>query len=343
MTNDPEKLGVAIVGYGYWGPNLARNAQESPSLRPVRICDLSEALRAKAAAKHPQAVVTDSFDDTLEDPAVEAVFIATPPATHFPLALKALQAGKHVLVEKPLARTSKECLALMEEAEKRGRVLMVDHTFAYTGAVRKARELSASSLGDLLYYDSVRINLGLFQRDVNVLWDLAVHDLAILDNVTGLRPVAVSATGLAHVEGYPANTAYLTLFYEEAFVAHVHCSWMAPVKIRRTLLGGSRKMIVYDDLEPTEKIKVYDKGISLNPTDEEKYDMRVDYRTADVHSPKVVAKEALAALLEEFADCVRTGRKPLTDAASGLRVVSILEAADESLRLRGVPMELFLQ
>lgn len=343
MTNDSEELGVAIVGYGYWGPNLARNAQESSAMRPARICDLSERLRAKASAKHPQAAVTDSFDETLEDPDVDAVFIATPPATHFPLALKALQADKHVLVEKPLAQTSEECLILMEEAEKRGRTLMVDHTFAYTGAVRKTRELAASSLGDLLYYDSVRINLGLFQRDVNVLWDLAVHDLAILDNVTGLRPVAVSATGLAHVEGYPANTAYLTLYYEEAFVAHVHCSWMAPVKIRRTLLGGSRKMIVYDDLEPTEKIKVYDKGISLNPTDEEKYDMRVDYRTADVHSPKVEGKEALAALLEEFADCVRTGRKPLTDAAGGLRVVSILEAADESLRLRGAPVELSLQ
>ena len=341
MKNEQGKLGVAIVGYGYWGPNLARNVQESSTLQLIHICDLLEPLRAKAAVQHPQTKITASFEEALENSDLEVVIIATPPTTHFRLARKALEAGKHVLVEKPLAHTSEECRILLKEAKKRGRVLMVDHTFAYTGAVRKVRELT-SALGPLNYYDSVRINLGLFQRDVNVLWDLAVHDLAILDNITGLRPIAVSATGLAHVQGYPTNTAYLTLFYEGAFIAHIHCSWMAPVKIRRTLLGGNRKMIVYDDLEPTEKIKVYDKGISLNPTDEEKDDMRVDYRTADVYSPKVEGKEALSALLEELVDCVHTDRRPLTDGASGLRVVSILEAADKSLRLRGAPVELSL-
>jgi predicted dehydrogenase len=333
-------MGVAVIGFGYWGPNLARNIQESQQVSLVYICELSEDLHQLAANRHPQTKITSSFEQVLNDPSVKAVLVATPPDTHFPLAMKALRADKHVLVEKPMAKSTKECRLLMEEAHKRNLVLMVDHTFAYTGAVKKMKALAANDLGELQYYDSVRINLGLFQRETNVLWDLAVHDLAILDNVTGIRPVTVSATGLAHMEGYPVNTAYITIFYDVPFIAHIHCSWMAPVKIRRTLLGGSRKMIIYDDLEPTEKIKVYDKGITINPTPAEKYDMRIDYRTADVLSPKLDGGEALSALVEEFSLAIRTGIPPVTDAASGLRVVSILEAADQSLRLRGTPVEL---
>ena len=339
MTRD-NKMGAAVIGFGYWGPNLARNISGSNVLRLDYICDLSAKNRSMAASEYQGTKVTGSLEEILSDSSVGAIFIATPPSTHFSLALKSLDAGKHVLVEKPLANSSKECRILIEKAENRGCTLMVDHTFAYTGAVRKMKALAASSLGVLQYYDSVRINLGLFQRDVNVLWDLAVHDLAILDNITSLKPVAISATGHAHVEGYPANSAYLTLFYEESFIAHIHCSWMAPVKIRRTLLGGSEKMVVYDDLEPTEKIKVYDKGISLNPSSKEKYDLRVDYRTADILSPKVDGREALASMIEEFANAIRTNSKPLTDAMSGMRIVAILESADISLSKRGAPIDI---
>ena len=332
------KLNVAIVGYGYWGPNLARNVELSLGLELVCICDFSTEILNRAFINHPKAKTVTSIEDALNLKNLDAVIIATPPSTHFALGMKALKKGKHVLIEKPLAQTSEECRLLIDEAQSRNLILMVDHTFAYTGAVKKMNELAESSLGDLLYYDSVRINLGLFQRDVNVMWDLAVHDLSILDLITGFAPKAVSATGLAHVDGYPTNTAYLTLYYQKSFIAHIHCSWMAPVKIRQTLLGGSSKMIVYDDLEPTEKIKVYDKGISLNPTDEEKYDMRVDYRTADMYSPKINSTEALAMLVQEFAECVFSNRRPLTDATSGLRVVSILEAADISLSEGGAPV-----
>lgn len=332
------KLNVAVIGYGYWGPNLARNVELSEEFELVCICDFSEATLKKASTNHANVKLVTSIEDALKLEHLDAIIIATPASSHFALGMKALKKNKHVLIEKPLAQTSKECRLLIDEAKARNLVLMVDHTFAYTGAVRKMNDLAKTSLGNLLYYDSVRINLGLFQRDVNVMWDLAVHDLSILDLVTGFTPKAVSATGLAHVDGYPTNTAYLTLYYENSFIAHIHCSWMAPVKIRQTLLGGSDKMIVYDDLEPTEKIKVYDKGILLNPTDEEKYDMRVDYRTADMYSPKLNSDEALAMLIQEFAECLSSNRKPITDANSGLRVVSILEAADISLSKHGVPV-----
>ncbi len=217
---------------------------------------------------------------------------------------------------------------------------MVDHTFNYTGAVNKMKDLASKELGKLNYYDSVRINLGLFQKDTNVLWDLAVHDLAILDNLTGLVPVSVSATGIAHMKGFPVNTAYLTIFYETSFIAHIHCSWMAPVKIRRTLLGGSKKMIVYDDLEPTEKIKIYDKGIVIDPTLEQKKDLRIDYRTADVLSPKLDDSEALGRVVLDFHQAITSGKTPLSDSSSGYRVVSILEAADKSILQKGVPVKL---
>jgi predicted dehydrogenase len=338
--NKENKLSSAVIGYGYWGPNLARNISTSEEFELKYICEPKPESKNLALVKYPHCHIISNYLDMLKDNEINAVFIATPPSTHFSIALDALRHGKHVLVEKPLACSSVECLKLIEEAEKHSCILMVDHTFTFTGAVRKMKELSTSSIGDLLYYDSVRINLGLFQRDVNVLWDLAVHDLSILDNVSNFTPVAVSATGHAHVEGYPCNTAYLTLFYDESFIAHIHCSWMAPVKIRKTLLGGSKKMIVYDDLEPTEKIKVYDKGISINPTPEEKYDLRVDYRSADVFSPKLDGNEALRLMLDEFYKSISVGRMPTTDPLSGMRIVSILESADISLSQKGEPVEI---
>ena len=250
--------------------------------------------------------------------------------------MAALQAGKHVLVEKPIASNAAEASRLIDEAARRRLVLMVGHTFVYTGAVRKIRSLvQTGELGDIYYYDSVRINLGLFQHDVNVLWDLAVHDLSIMDYALSRQPAAVSATGLAHVTGRPEDIAYLTMFFEDKLIAHVHVSWLAPVKVRRTLLGGSRRMIVYDDLEVSEKVKVYDRGISVNPSPENTYQMLVGYRAGDMWAPKLEVMEALAHESAHFLTCVSTGQRPDTDGECGLRVVRLLEAATESMARQG--------
>jgi predicted dehydrogenase len=267
---------------------------------------------------------------------VDAVVVATPVSSHFDLAMRALQADKHVLVEKPITDNAADAERLIDEAKRRRRTLMVDHTFAYTAAVRKIRELVVSgALGEIYYYDSVRINLGLFQPDVNVLWDLAAHDLAIMDFVLDARPVAVSATGLAHVPNEPENLAYLTMFFDQRIIAHAHVSWLAPVKVRRTLVGGSRRMVVYDDLEASEKIKVYDRGISVKPDSEDAYQMRIGYRSGDMSAPHLGVSEALQVEAQHFIDCVRSGDTPLTDGAAGLRVVRLLEAANASMAAQG--------
>src|SRR5688572_7944190 len=327
---------VGVIGYGYWGPNLVRNFAETAGARVGFVSDLSEQRLAVAARRHPGIKTSTNARDLIEDPGVDAVVIATPVNRHFELALAALRAGKHVLVEKPLTSTSEHALQLIDEAERRRLVLMVDHTFVYTGAVTKMRELVvAGELGDIYYYDSVRINLGLFQHDVNVLWDLAVHDLSIMDFVLDRRPTAVSATGLAHVAGKPENIAYLTMFFEDRLIAHIHVNWLAPVKVRRTLLGGSRRMIVFDDLEASEKIKVYDRGISVNPSSENVYEMLVGYRTGDMWAPKLAVAEALGDVARHFIDCVTTGKRPITDGEAGLRVVRLLEAATASMGAQG--------
>jgi predicted dehydrogenase len=288
--------------------------------------------------------VTDDYNAVLGNPDIQAVAIATPVSSHFRLAMSALMAGKHVLVEKPMTATAEEARRLVDEAARRNLVLAVDHTFIHTGAVRKMRELVSEGLGEIYYYDSVRVNLGLFQHDVSVLWDLAVHDLSIMDYVLPSRPVAVSATGVSHIAGEPENIAYLNLFFESNLIAHIHVNWLAPVKVRRTLLGGSSKMIVYDDLEPSEKIKVYDKGITLNgnpqKNGEKVYQMLVGYRTGDMWAPRLDASEALGLELRQFIDCIRSGEAPCADGHAGLRVVRILEAASQSLSQRGRVIEL---
>jgi predicted dehydrogenase len=245
--------------------------------------------------RYPAVESTASFSDLLDDPRVDAIAIATPVASHFDLALRALQAGKHVFVEKPIAASAQDAQRLIDEAARRRLVLAVDHTLVHTGAVQKMRELVVETLGEIYYYDSVRVNLGLFQHDVSVVWDLAVHDLAIMDYVLPAKPVAVSASGARHIAGKPENIAYLNLFFENNLIGHVHVNWLAPVKIRRTLIGGSRKMIVYDDLEPSEKIKVYDKGITLgsggaDANDEKLYQIMIGYRTGDMWAPQVDIK-----------------------------------------------------
>jgi predicted dehydrogenase len=267
---------------------------------------------------------------------VDAVLVATPVDTHFDMALAALRAGKHVLVEKPVTATSAQARILMDEAARRRLLLMVDHTFVYTGAVRKMRELAETGeLGDIYYYDSVRVNLGLFQHDVNVLWDLAVHDLSIMDFVLRQQPVAVSATGFAHVQGRPENIAYMTMFFDTSLIAHVNVNWLSPVKVRRTLLGGSRRMVVFDDLEASEKIKVYDRGISLNPSPENVYQMLIGYRAGDMWAPQIAVSEALAVEAAHFVACIRDGAAPITGGEAGLNVVRLLEAATESMGQQG--------
>jgi predicted dehydrogenase len=305
------------------------------------VADLSPERLAQAASRYPSLRTTADYHEILADPKIDAVAIATPVSTHFALAREALRAGKHVLVEKPLAASSQEALQLIEEAERRKRVLLVDHTFVYTGAVRKIRELVASGdLGDIYYYDSVRVNLGLFQHDVSVIWDLGVHDLSIMDYVLGQEPRAVSATGIRHVADRPESLAYLTLFFDGNLLAHFHLNWLAPVKVRKTLIGGSRKMIVYDDLEPSEKLKVYDTGITVNDSVESVYKTLISYRTGDMWSPRLDLTEALRSEAEHFRDCIEKGQRPITDGQAGLRVVRILEAASQSMAERGRPVEI---
>jgi predicted dehydrogenase len=337
-------IGIAVVGYGYWGPNLVRNFWETPGARLVSVCDLRTERLSGVQTRYPAVEITANFAEVLSDPRVDAIAIATPVSSHYELALRALQAGKHVFVEKPIAATAEQAERLVAEAERRKLVLAVDHTFVHTGAVRKMRELVESGLGDVYYYDSVRVNLGLFQHDVSVVWDLAVHDLSIMDYVLPAKAVAVSATGMSHVAGEPENIAYLNLFFESNLIAHIHVNWLAPVKIRRTLVGGSSKMIVYDDLEPSEKIKVYDKGITVNGNGngngEKKYQMLVGYRTGDMWAPQLDMKEALGVELKEFIGCIEQSRIPIADGHAGLRVVRILEAATKSLAQRGRVIEL---
>lgn len=336
---------VGIIGYGYWGPNLVRNFFEAAEAQVSCVSDLRAERLALVSSRYPTVRTTQNFRELIEDPSIDAVAIATPVSTHYELALRGLQEGKHVLVEKPLASNTDQVQHLMDVAQKQNRVLMVDHTFVYTGAVRKIHELvDSGSLGEIYYYDSARVNLGLFQHDVNVLWDLAVHDLSIMDYVLPFRPCAVSATGLNHVPGGTENIAYLTLFFEGSQIAHIHSNWLAPVKLRRTLIGASRKMIVYDDLEQSEKIKVYDKGITVNnqQNPEKLYQMLVGYRTGDMWAPQIDGTEALRREIDHFLDCIQKQEEPVTGGSSGLRVVEILEAASQSMMQRGRPVELRL-
>ena len=327
---------VAVVGYGYWGPNLLRNFTECPDTEVCAVADLNPARLQHIRQRYPRIETTADYREILANSQIDAVAIATPVSTHFSLAMAALQAGKHVLVEKPITLNSEQALQLIEEAERRNLVLMVDHTFVYTGAVRKIRELIASgTLGDLYYYDSTRVNLGLFQHDVDVIWDLAVHDLSILEFIIPGFPVAVSATGLGHVKGAAENIAYVTAFYESSLIAHLNVNWLSPVKIRRTLIGGSRQMIVYDDLESSEKVKLYDKGITVKNGPESLYKLLVGYRSGDMYCPQLDVTEALRIELQHFADCIENGKTPITDGWSGLRVVRVLEAATLSMKEKG--------
>ncbi len=332
---------LGVIGYGYWGPNLVRNFMEAPGSTVMAVCDLRAERLATVQSRYPSIRTLTNWQDLLNDPEIDALAIATPVSSHFELAMAALGANKHVLVEKPLASTSEQALQLIDEAARRQRVLMVDHTFVYTGAVRKIRELIANNaLGEIYYYDAVRVNLGLFQHDVNVIWDLAIHDLSIMDYVLPSRALAVSATGISNIPGQPENVAYITLFFANPQIAHVHVNWLTPVKVRHTLIGGSEKMILYDDLEPSEKVKIYDRGVTVSQSPEAVYEMLVSYRSGDMWAPRLEATEALLTEALHFIDCVNNGTRPETDGQAGLRLIQIVEAAERSLRARGKLIEI---
>lgn len=334
---------VGLLGYGYWGPNLMRNLEESRAASITGVCD-HRSDRLTAATQHrPTLRTTNDPTEILRDPATDAVVIATPLETHFELAMEALRNGKHVLVEKPFCASSEQASKLIEEAAQRRLTLMVDHTFVYSGAVRKMQEIvHAGELGDLYYYSSMRFNLGLYRSDVNVVWDLAPHDFSIIDHLCDERPVEVSAVGVGHVEAGLEDTAYITVFFESSFLVHVGVSWLSPTKVRSTLVGGDKKMIVYDDLEATEKIKLYDKGVSVDTSSSPDAirELLVSYRTGDMFAPLVDSREPLSRVVREFLDCIETSRRPLTDGESGLRNVCLLEAASESIRQRGRPVRI---
>jgi predicted dehydrogenase len=331
-----DQITIGVVGCGYWGPNLIRNFHDDDRAEVKFICDRMPERLDKLRKRYRGATFTTEYNDLLNDPGLDTVVIATPVHTHFALAKEALLAGKHVLVEKPMCMNSAECLELIAIAEERKLTLMVDHTFVYHGPVRLIKNLiEKKELGDLLYFNSVRVNLGLFQPDVNVLWDLAAHDLAIMDYLINQPPRSVHATGASHTGTGIEDIAYLTLSFDNNIIAHFHVSWLSPVKIRQVSVGGHRKMVVFNDAVQAEKVHVYDKGIDTldePQTDQERYSQLIQYRYGDMHAPVYDLTEALKVETQHFIDCVLTGKKPISDGQSGLRVVKLLELANASLK-----------
>ena len=332
---------VGILGCGYWGPKLARNFVHHPHVDLAGVADLIQERAEKVAEEYRVPLVTDDPDRIIRNPAFDLVVIATPVWTHYTLCKRALEAGKHVLVMKPLTTRTEEAEELCDLARRKGLLLAVDHTFIFTGAVQKIKQLvEEEELGELYYFDSVRINLGLFQQDVNVLWDLAAHDLSIMDHIVGRPPLSVTAFGEAHQGHDLADVAYLHLDYGDGLIASVHVNWLSPVKIRHFLVGGSRRSVVYNELDPSERLKIYDRGVDSTPDPESKRRIAVSYRSGDVVAPRLEPIEPLRAMIEHFADCVEYGKTPVSDGEQGLRIVRILSAAEESLAKGGTNIDL---
>jgi len=331
-------INVAVVGAGYWGPNLVRNFIACPDTHLTAICDKDSDRLAQVIAPYPGVEPIDDFNALINRDDIDAVAIATPVGTHGPLAVAAMKAGKHVLVEKPLAASVSEAAAMVRVAADTRRVLMVDHTFLYGSPVRKMKELiSTGELGDIYFIDSVRINLGLFQHDVNVVWDLAPHDLSIMDHLLGRLPKSLSVFGSCHIGSRTEleDVAYMNLDFGDGLMASFHVNWLSPVKVRHFIVGGSKKSIVFNDLESAEKIKVYDRGVTLSQDVEARRDVLVGYRTGDVWSPHLDTSEPLQTMVRHFAECIQTGKQPISDGESGLRIVKILEAAQRSIKAQG--------
>lgn len=326
---------IGLIGYGYWGPNVARNLNSLDGAQLSAISDKNPKALRRARHLFPGVSLTEDCQDILTSPDIDAVAIVTPVWTHFDLAKAALLNGKHVFLEKPLTSTVAQAEELIALAEKKNLTVMVDHTFLFTGAVKKMRQLiDDGALGSLFYYDSTRVNLGLFQHDINVIWDLAPHDLSIMDHLINEKPEAVVATGEKHLNDH-VDVAYLTIYFPRNIIAHINVNWLSPVKVRTTLIGGEKKMLVWNDLEADEKIKVYDKGVEINQQTQGVYDLLVSYRSGDMWAPKVEQTEALKVELAYFVDCIANGKRPSNDGVAGMRVVKILEAADQSLKERG--------
>lgn len=328
-------MNAGIIGLGYWGPNLVRNFMMNEYVKRVVCCDVDEKQLHKAKRNFHSIETTQNYKDIIKDKTIDAVVIATPVSTHHTIAKEALENGKHVLVEKPLTASTAEAKELIKLAEQRGLTLMVDHTFLYTAAVKKIKELIDSGvIGDILYFDSIRINLGLFQRDANVIWDLAPHDFAIMNYILNKNPVSLKAMGADHVGNGMENIAYVHVNFGDNLIAHFHLNWLSPVKMRKVLIGGTKKMIVYDDMENSEKVKLYDRGIDIK-TKEDEYQKLVNYRLGDAYSPAINNIEALKEVVDDFINSIRNKTKPLADGQAGLMTVQLLEASQESIKNDG--------
>jgi predicted dehydrogenase len=331
---DDNKIHIGVLGFGYWGPNIVRNFNNIEGARVLTICDMNQKALDRARKAYPHITVTNDCPDIISSPDIDAVAVITPVSTHFELAKKALQNGKHIFVEKPFTSTVSQAGELIELAERKNLKIMVDHTFIFTGAVRKIKQLIDDKiLGELYYYDSIRVNLGIFQNDVNVIWDLAPHDFAIMDFLIKERPAAILASGKAHINGLE-DTAYITVHFNNNMIAHFNVNWLSPVKVRSTLIGGEKKMLVWNDTEADEKIKIYDKGVEVRSV-EGVYNLLLSYRSGDMHAPRVEQTEALKLEAEYFVHCVRNNETPVNDGPAGLRVVKMLEACSESLKDNG--------
>jgi predicted dehydrogenase len=323
-----------VVGYGYWGPNVVRNLDRLDEAEVIAVCDKSAAARKKVAKLYPDVLVTDDSAELMSSPNIDAIAVVTPVWTHYELAKAALLNGKHIFVEKPFTSNAAQAQELIELAARKNLKIMVDHTFLFTGAVTKIKQLlQDGALGKLYYYDSTRVNLGLFQHDVNVVWDLAPHDLSIIDHLIQKTPEAISATGQTHLNGHE-DVAFLTLYFPDKVIAHINVNWLSPVKVRTTLIGGEKKMLVWNDLEADEKIKIYDKGVNVTSR-EGLYDLLVHYRSGDMWAPQVEQVEALTRELTYFVHCIAKDETPINDGEAGLRVVRMLEAANQSISKRG--------
>jgi predicted dehydrogenase len=339
-------INIGVVGYGYWGPNVARNFHSTPGVKLTAVSDISEKRLGMAQAHYPFIKGMKDPLELIRSTDVDAVAIVTPVFSHYKMAKEALLAGKHIFIEKPFTSTSAQAKELIELAAKKGLKIMVDHTFLFTGAVKKIKEvIDSGELGKLLFYDSVRVNLGLFQHDINVIWDLAPHDLSIMDYVIPNKSIAISAHGSVHFGGKFEDIAYVCIAFEgNGFLAHFHVNWLSPVKIRKTLISGDKKMLVWDDIDPDEKIKVYDRGVDIKSsngaTKNGVYELLVSYRSGDVHIPKLDNIEALKAEAQYFVQCLEKNEEPFNNGQAGLKVVRLLEAADESIKNGGQRIEL---
>ena len=327
-------LRFGVIGYGYWGPNIVRNLESVEGVRIHAIADNSAIARQRAQAKYQRTRVTADACDVISSVDIDAVAIVTPVWTHFELAKAALKNGKHIFVEKPFTSTAAQAEELINLAAQKNLQIMVDYTFLFTGAVRKIKQLlQEGQLGKLYYYDSVRVNIGLFQHDINVVWDLAPHDLSIIDHLIKETPEAISATGQTHLNGHE-DIAFITVYFPNKIIAHINVNWLSPVKVRTTLIGGEKKMLVWNDLEADQKIRVYDKGVDIK-SPQGLYTLLVNYRSGDMWSPQVNRYEALSQELAYFVDCIAQDKTPSNDGVAGLRIVKMLEASSQSIRQRG--------